>query len=117
MHISEIKSEMINDYLGEDTGKYYYSAEIGDAESTVFPSNGICSKFYIPFKDAVVEKVIVNGKSIEESNYFGYSLLKEKNYTVVEINIPPGKTYDVLAISIFYDFSKVRKNLIDTDYQ
>jgi len=69
---------------------------------------GIVIRLLIPYNDALVSEVRLDGHLLKESNKDGYHIRRNPG-TIVEVAIPPDKTEDLHIVSCLYDTPTQRR--------
>ncbi len=64
--------------------------------------NGYALRIGIPFADATIKRVLLNGKALYED---GYAVSRIRNWTYVDIHVPAGLCPDLAIGAVQYDYS------------
>lgn len=77
------------------------------------PKYGVTMRIGIPFADARLEKVLLNGKEMEMSAEYGYIILKSENWTYVDYNIPHDKIEGIMIATVCYDCDAPERGIME----
>jgi len=89
-------------------GSKYATYKPSDAADVEPVQHGLSVRLLIPYADAQVSEVRLDGHLLQESATEGYDI-RHGPGTIVEIGIPPGKTKDVHIVSCLYDTPTKRR--------
>ncbi len=74
-------------------------------KSTERIKNGLAVRLYVPYPDARLTDVRIDGKMVGESSTDGY-VVRRNAGTIVQFNIPPGKVGDIHVVNCQYEAQK-----------
>jgi hypothetical protein len=78
------------------------------------PAHGAVIRMLIPYRDAEVQEVALDGHPLERSDTDGYTISRNPG-CVVHVSIPPGKVNDMHIATCIYDGRAARKSGFTSD--
>jgi len=75
--------------------------------------NGMTVRLGIPFKDAVIKRIMYNGNVLREDERDGYTIVKCDNWVFADVHIPPGKTADFAVVTAKYECEIPKSGIIE----
>jgi len=89
-------------------GSKYKPSETIDAGDARPFQHGMALRLLIPYRDARVSEIRLDGHLLEESAVEGYDI-RHGPGTIVEVSIPPGEVHDLHIVSCLYDTPTQRR--------
>jgi hypothetical protein len=80
----------------------------GKAEGASPIENGLAIRLLIPYREAKLAHLRLNGYPIDESPIDGYVVYRNPG-TIVQVNIPPGRVNDLHIVTCAYDPGEKRR--------
>lgn len=95
-------------YQGFSVPREHYKPSTGAIDSGPI-EHGIVLRLLIPYADARITEVTLDGRPIRESDDDAGYHLRRGPGTIIEVAIPPGRVHDFHIVSCSYDTDTVRR--------
>lgn len=100
--------DRLRQFANPDPG-YYLATQASHSSEDSYPENGLGIKVRIPYPRADLEDVSLNGNRLSISEYDGYVVWRDGNWTVLQINVPPGARLELAIVTVKYVSGDARK--------
>jgi hypothetical protein len=101
-------AERLRQFAAPDPG-FNLAMHVPPSNEGMPPEHGLAIKIRIPYREAELLDVSLNGNPLHQSDYDGYIAWKDGNWTMLLVPIPPRSSLDLAVVTVSYNPRMIRR--------